>query len=234
MISEATVMSKPASRGKPLATPPSEQTISRKARSFMSMTRRQATRRWSMQAVAPVDVIVDERGEQIVRRGDGVEVAGEVEVDVFHRHDLGIAAAGGAALHAEARTERGLAQGAHRLLADHVQRVGEAHGRRRLAFARGRRRDRRHQNELAVLLVFQRLDVVERDLGLVVAVRLEIFHGDAELFLRHVGDAARLCGLGDFNVGLGILVLRSGHRGVTFSIRMKLMEVRGFRRDGYR
>ena len=53
MTSEATVMSKPASRGKPLATPPSEQMISRSARSFMSMTRRQATRRVSMPSSLP-------------------------------------------------------------------------------------------------------------------------------------------------------------------------------------
>jgi hypothetical protein len=53
MTSEATVMSKPASRGKPLATPPSEQTISRSARSFMSITRRQATRRESMPSALP-------------------------------------------------------------------------------------------------------------------------------------------------------------------------------------
>ena len=53
MTSEATVMSKPVSRGKPLATPPSEQTISRSARSFMSMTRRQAMRRGSMSSALP-------------------------------------------------------------------------------------------------------------------------------------------------------------------------------------
>jgi len=59
--------------------------------------------------VAPIDVIVEERREQIVRRGDGVEIPGEVQVDVLHRHDLGIAAAGGAAFEPERGTERGLA-----------------------------------------------------------------------------------------------------------------------------
>jgi len=53
MTSEATVMSKPPSRGKPFETPPSEQTMSRSARSFMSMTRRQATRRVSMSSELP-------------------------------------------------------------------------------------------------------------------------------------------------------------------------------------
>jgi len=60
--------------------------------------------------IAPVDVIVDHGGEQIVGRRDGVEVAGEMQVDVFHRHDLGIAAAGRRRLHAE----RGPSEGSRR------------------------------------------------------------------------------------------------------------------------
>ena len=53
ITSEATVMSKPSSRGKPLATPPSDETIERSARSFISSTRRQATRRESMPSALP-------------------------------------------------------------------------------------------------------------------------------------------------------------------------------------
>ena len=37
--------------------------------------------------VAVVDVVVEQRGEQVVGGGDGVEVAGEVEVDVAARDD---------------------------------------------------------------------------------------------------------------------------------------------------
>src|SRR5690606_32636725 len=51
--------------------------------------------RVDLERVAPVDVVVDHRAEQVVRAGDRVEVAGEVEVDVLHRHDLGIATARG-------------------------------------------------------------------------------------------------------------------------------------------
>ena len=68
--------------------------------------------------VAVVDVVVDHRGEEIVGERDRVEVAGEMQVDVFHRHDLRVAAARRAALHAEHGPERGLAQADHRLLAD--------------------------------------------------------------------------------------------------------------------
>jgi hypothetical protein len=53
MTSEATVMSKPASRGKPLAAPPREVTISRNARSFISSARRQVMRRVSMSSLLP-------------------------------------------------------------------------------------------------------------------------------------------------------------------------------------
>ena len=53
MTSEATVMSKPSSRGKPFATPPRLLTIERSARSFMSTTRRQAMRRVSRLSSLP-------------------------------------------------------------------------------------------------------------------------------------------------------------------------------------
>ena len=53
ITSEATAMSKPSSRGKPLATPPSDEVIWRKDRSFMSTARRQVTRRESMPSELP-------------------------------------------------------------------------------------------------------------------------------------------------------------------------------------
>ena len=53
ITSEATTMLKPSSRGKPLAGPPSETTMSRSARSFMSTTRFQVTLRTSMSSVLP-------------------------------------------------------------------------------------------------------------------------------------------------------------------------------------
>ncbi len=159
------------------------------------------TARIDAERIAPIDMIVDQRAEQVVGGADGVEVAGEVQIDVLHRHHLGIAAAGGAALDAEAGPERGLAQAQHRLLADLVERVGEPHGGGGLAFARRCRRDGRDQDQLAVRLILERLDVVHRHLGLEVAVRVEIFRSDAELVLGQFHDRPRLGGLGDFDVG---------------------------------
>jgi len=53
MISEATEMLNASSRAKPFCRPPRPITISRSARSFMSMTRRHAIRRVSMPSALP-------------------------------------------------------------------------------------------------------------------------------------------------------------------------------------
>jgi hypothetical protein len=85
--------------------------MSRSARSFMSITRFQVTRRTSMPSALPWWTWLSiRRRQQVVRQRNGVEVAGEVQVDVLHRHHLRVAAAGRAALHAEHRAQRGLAQ----------------------------------------------------------------------------------------------------------------------------
>ena len=66
-----------------------------------------------LELVAVHQMAVDHGREQVVGHADGVDVAGEVEVEVLHGHDLRVAAAGGAALDAEHRAQRGLAQGEH-------------------------------------------------------------------------------------------------------------------------
>src|SRR5262249_23089383 len=138
--------------------------------------------------------------EQVVRERDGVEVAGEVQVDVLHRHDLRVPAAGGAALHAEHRPQRGLAQADHRLLADVIQRVAEADRGGGLALAGRAGADGGDQDELCVRPGLQAVQVVERDLRLVVPVGLEVLLGDTELRLRDLGDAFEFGFLGDFDI----------------------------------
>src|SRR5262249_2651303 len=116
------------------------------------------------------------------------------------------------ALHSERRTKRRLAQTEHGLLADVVERVGEADGGGGLALARRRRRDRRHQDQFAVGAALQRLDEVHRYLGLVMAVRLEVLRRDAEPLARDLDDRPLLGGLRDLDVGFRTGVLRGGHR----------------------
>ena len=61
-------------------------------------------------------------------------------------------------------------------------------------------------------LALQRLDVVHRDLGLVVAVGLEVLRRDAELLARDLEDRPLLGGLRDLDVGFRMAVLRGGMR----------------------
>ena len=59
--------------------------------------------------VLVVEAVVEERAGQVVGRPDGVDVAGQVEVEVLHRDDLAVAATGRAALDAEDRAQGRLA-----------------------------------------------------------------------------------------------------------------------------
>ena len=162
-----------------------------------------------LRGVVPVDVVVHHRGEQVVRRRDGVEVAGEVEVDLVHRHDLGEAAAGGAAFHAETGAERGLAQAEQGLLADPVQRIGEADGRGGLAFAGGGRADRRDEDQLAERLRTQAANVPGGDFRLVVAIGDDVFGRNAEPG-RDVADGRFLRGARNFDVTCHVDPISSG------------------------
>ncbi len=140
--------------------------------------------------VAPIDVVVEQGGEQVVGRADGVEVAGEVQVDLLHRNDLGVAAAGRTALHPEAGPERRLAQADHRLLADAVEAVAEADGRRGLAFAGRGRIDRGDQDQLAVGPLALAHDPVEVELGDVPSVTVQRCRRGCRASRRPSGSAA--------------------------------------------
>ena len=111
-----------------------------------------------------------------------------------------IAAARRAALHAEIRPERRLADADRRLLADGVQPVAEADGRRRLALAGRGRVDRRDEHQMPVRAVRQRLDELLRDLRLVMAERQQVLGRDAELGADLL-DGLLVGFAGDFDVG---------------------------------
>ena len=131
-----------------------------------------------VQRVALLDAVVDHGGQQVVGRADGVEVAGEVEVDVLHRDHLCIAAASCAALDAEHGAERRLTQAEHGLFAQRVHGVGQAHAGGGLALARRGGADGRDQDQLALLASL--VDEAVVDLGLVAAVGDHILVGKAE------------------------------------------------------
>ena len=194
-------MSKPSWRGKPLAgAAETDHDVAQRAVVHVDHALPGDAPHVESQLVAVIDVIVEQRGQQVVGEPDGAEVAGEVQIDVFHRHDLREAAAGRAALHAEHRPQARLAQADDRLLADLIERIAESDRGRGLAFAGGRRAQRRHQNQLAVGFVLQAVDEVEADLGLVMAVGFNACCRDAEAG-GDLGDRLQGCALGDLDVG---------------------------------
>jgi hypothetical protein len=167
--------------------------------------------------------IVDHRGEQVVGRGDGVEIAGEMQVDLLHRQHLRLTAASGAALAAEHRAQARLAQRDHRAAANGVERIGQANCCGGLALARRGWIDGGHQNQLAAsrrltaasrrltaasrrltaasrrLTDGYRLAQIGSDLGDMMPVRLDVGFSEAQLGCD-LPDGAQCRCARDFNV----------------------------------
>ena len=78
------------------------------------------------QFIALINMVIHHGSQEIIGRADGVEIPGEMKVDVLHGDDLGISAPGGAPLQAEHRPEGRLPQGQHRLLPHPVQGIRQA------------------------------------------------------------------------------------------------------------
>jgi hypothetical protein len=156
--------------------------------------------------VLVMEAVVEEGAGQVVGRADGVDVAGQVEVEVLHRDDLAVAAAGRSALDSEDGPERRLPEIDRRPPADVVEALGEPDRGRRLALAQRRRRDRGHHHVFPTrALRFETPDRFKGDLGLGWAVQLELAVGDSEVS-RHVNDWTRGHGSGDLEIG------REAHR----------------------
>jgi hypothetical protein len=118
-----------------------------------------------IESVAEEEMRGEHGGEQVVRGGDGVEVAVEVKIDLLARLHLGQAAAGRAALHAENRTQRWLAGGDDRLLADALQPLRQADGNHGFAFAGGGRGGGCDQDQFATYGKCRVVEQIQLDLG---------------------------------------------------------------------
>ena len=134
-----------------------------------------------------------------MRRGDRVEIAREMQIDLLHRNDLRITTTSRTTLHAEAWAERRLAKADCRLLADPVQAIAQTNCRRRLAFTCRRRVDRRYKDQLAVLLLFERRNVIEIDLGDATTIRLDRTCWDRKLVCNFL-NGTKCCFARNFDV----------------------------------
>ena len=147
-----------------------------------------------VQLIAVAAVIKDRR-EEVVRRGDRVEVTGEVEVDRLHRENLGVAAASRAALHAEARAERRFAESEAGILPDLAEALGEGDRGRGLSGAGRHAGGRRHEDQFPVGLTLR----VQMNLCLVAAVGFEFGISQTD-FVRELLNRFQFDGMRDFNI----------------------------------
>ena len=154
--------------------------------------------------VTPTALMVDARvnrgSTEIVRHTDGMDVTGEMQVELFHRHDLTIATAGRATLDAESRPHRGLADSGDAFIADVAQRLRQPDGGRRLALTQGGGRDRRHVDVFSVGAILELLANVQMYLRFQLAIHLQIVLGEANR-LSNLQNRTQLGCLRDLNIG---------------------------------
>src|SRR5580698_1417780 len=153
--------------------------------------------------VAAVQMVVDHRGQLVVRRGHRVHVPGQVQVQRLERHRLAVAAARGAALDPERRPHRRLPDRDCRPPADVPHRLAEPDRGGGLPLAERRRRDGRHHDVARPRPLRERPDRIEPDLGDMLAVGLDQPRCYAD-GLGHLADRLQRCPPGDLE--------RAGHR----------------------
>ena len=143
-------------------------------------------------------MVVDHGCQKVVGRSDRVEVACEMQVDVFHGDYLCVAAACSAALNAEYRPQGGLAQSYHNVLAELLHTVCQTYGCGGLAFSCRSGVDGGNQDQLAVLFVclFQKIVV---DFCLIFSVLLQVFVVNT-CFCGNLGNRLHFAFLCDFDV----------------------------------
>ena len=138
---------------------------------------------------------------KVVGGGDGVDVAGQVQVEILHGDDLRIPASRGPALDAEGRPLRGLADGSNDLFPQvRAEGLAEADGGGGFPFPERGGRDRGDVHILPVRAVLEAVIHFQLDLGLVRPVQLKIF-GFQSQFRGYLGDRLDLASLSDLDVG---------------------------------
>ena len=141
-------------------------------------------------------MVVKEGGGEVVRRANGVDVAGEVQVELFHWDHLAVATTSGAALDTEDRAEARLSDRYRCLLPNHVEPLRKSDRCGGLPFAEWGWRDRRHHHVLAALAeLLHPLNRLNRDLRLGSAVGLHLVWSETKVCGNRVDrlrrDAAR-------------------------------------------
>ena len=137
-----------------------------------------------VELIAVVQVVVDHRRQEVVGGGDGVEVAGQVQVHPLGRQDAGVPGTSGSALDAEGGPHGRLAQGENCLLSKAGEPLGQSDGRSRLALSERRRCDRSDDDVVGGIRttaahVLTGIQHAQIDLGHIAAVGNDVLGGDS-------------------------------------------------------
>src|ERR1700733_7016142 len=139
-------------------------------------------------------------GQKIIRRGDGVNIASEMEIELFHWNDLAIAAARCAAFDAECRALAGLANaGEHFLAQVRAQRLAEANGGGGLTFTEWSGSDGGNHDVFSVRRILKPVSNGEMYFGFALAVEIQ-FLGKNTRLGRDLIDGKWRGGLSDFDI----------------------------------
>ena len=137
-----------------------------------------------VELIAVVQVVVDHRRQEVVGGGDGMEVAGQVQVHPLGRQDAGTPGAAGSALDAEGGPHGRLAQSEDCLLAQTSQPLGQSDGRGGFALPERRRCDRSDDDVVGGICttaahVLTGIQHAQIDLGHIAAVGNDVLGGDS-------------------------------------------------------
>ena len=135
-----------------------------------------------VQFVTLLDVVIYHGSQQIVCCCDSMQVTCEVQVDVFHRNYLSIAAASCAAFYAHAGTQGGFTQTCDRIFAHFLQCLCQTDCYCCFAFTCGCGVNSCNQNQFCIFVVFDFIEVFVADFAFVFAVAINVFFGNTCFF----------------------------------------------------
>ena len=132
------------------------------------------------QLVALLDMVVDHCAEQVIGSGNRVHIAGKMQVDVLHRDNLRISAAGGTTLNAEDRAKRRFTQCQYSLFANACHCLTQTNRRSRLALTGRGRIDRGDQHQPSIRVAGDLTRQFVRKFCFIFSIKLKVIRVNAD------------------------------------------------------
>lgn len=155
---------------------------------------------------------IDSGSEEVVGGGDGMDITGQVKVELIHGDDLTVTATGSTTLDTEGGTLTGLADvGKSQTTNVSTKSLGQTHGGGGLALTERGGGDTSNNDVAAVTAVLKTLEDAEVNLGLVSTIRLEL-RGRETNFGANLSDGLGSLGSGNGDIGRNGLLQLQGKR----------------------